>query len=102
PRAPGGLGVYTKDQRLAGIGDVISGYTLTGLDLFHSLNDLGTMAVGANCACPFGGGTFTQNQLIIPGGGSPSINNSGTVAFTAAFPEGTGVYTQQGPVAVVG
>src|ERR1041385_2496487 len=99
----GGLGIFTKDQRLAGIGYSISGYTLTGLDFFHSLNDLGTIAIAANCACPFGGGIFTQNQLIIPGGGAaPSINNSGTVAFIATFPQGTGVYTQQGPVAIVG
>jgi hypothetical protein len=89
-------------------GDAISGKVL--IDVFPpgSISNSGTVAF---TACSLGGcGVFTQERLVAFSGdiidgrpifvffsGGPAINNSGDVAFFAAFPPGgTGIFLKQG------
>jgi hypothetical protein len=104
--------IYTF-QIVAQTGQVIGGQTITDFGLSPVVNNSGTVAFLATYD-GFGSRMIaTQDGVVVQTGDTiggktlgwindPSLNAGGTVAFSADYPGGEGIFTQNGAVALEG
>ncbi|MCU1237911.1 MAG: hypothetical protein JWP63_5878 [Candidatus Solibacter sp.] len=108
-------GIFTSNELVAKVGDVIAGKTLSFLSS-PVLNNKGEI-VFASAFAPNGVGIFTPHSILVqPGdviggkalmvisGDTPMLNDHGDIAFLAQFSSGTGIgiFTQNALLVKIG